>query len=357
MMSRVGHYEAIPNGVLGSCCPNTEKLRHPDFFLIGASKCGTSSIARHFLAHPKIAFQSRTGGMMGEQDDLSTNIGKWDDMETHYYDVAAFSEEDIGARQIAYTPPGLDKEDLLGAYCPHNIFHPLAPFRLSCNISKEASTNMKFVIFLRNPVKRALSSFRFKVSTDSEERSMDATLMNGILRREKYERALRLRFGVPVDDETVKSICEAMQVVAAKKPKLEVDADEKKKFWEKVLRELYYDRTDLIENNFFLEHVGKGIYFEQIERWWALFPRRNFYITSLECFINDPVGEFSNLLRFIDPTLLTSEFDIVSTVARKFNVTPSSVQCTPSPHVTARLGEFYKPYDERLFQLIGRRLW
>ena len=96
MMSRVGHYETIPKGVLWSCCSNTEKLRHPDFFfLIGASKCGTSSIARHFLAHPQIAFQSRTGGMRGEQDDLSTNIGKWDDMEIHYYDVAAFSDDDI----------------------------------------------------------------------------------------------------------------------------------------------------------------------------------------------------------------------------------------------------------------------
>ena len=141
-------------------------------------------------------------------------------------------------------------------------------------------------------MKRALSSFRFKVSTESEQRSMDATLMNGILRREKYERTLRLRFGVPVDDETVKSICEAMQVVAAKKPKLEVGADEKKKVWENVLRELYYDRTDLIENNFFLEHVGKGIYFEQIERWWALFPRKNFYITSLDVSLMILLGNF-----------------------------------------------------------------
>ena len=50
-------------------------------------------------------------------------------------------------------------EEILGTYTPHYIFHPLVPFRISRLAPKRVKEQMKFVVFLRDPVKRAISSF------------------------------------------------------------------------------------------------------------------------------------------------------------------------------------------------------
>ena len=58
-------------------------IRWPAFVVLGASKCGTSSIVRYLLRQPDMIFQSRSGGVETPTEDTCADMGVWDDLEVH----------------------------------------------------------------------------------------------------------------------------------------------------------------------------------------------------------------------------------------------------------------------------------
>ena len=58
-------------------------IRWPAFLVLGASKCGTSSIVRYLLRQPDVIFQSRSGGVEKPVEDTCSDMGVWDDLEVH----------------------------------------------------------------------------------------------------------------------------------------------------------------------------------------------------------------------------------------------------------------------------------
>jgi len=115
----------------------------------------------------------------------------------------------------------------------------------------------------------------------------------------------------------------------------------------------------LCEANLFLEHVSKGIYFEQLLRWFALFPRKNFFIRSLEEYCSGGQKVFAELVEFIGARVADMGMDVAELkdlLQRRYNATHPPPPAA-SNALQKALNDFYRPYNEKLFALLGRRLW
>lgn len=243
---------------------------------------------------------------------------------------------------------------MLGSYTPHYIFHPLVPFNLAAMMPLAARNSTKFVIFLRDPVERAISSFWFKKRTQAETAAAASALRQGMARRRKMEKAVRLALGVSASRTDVRCIAEASRVAGVVAPSPQR--------WKALLHSLYFERTEFSHRNLFVEHIGKGCYWEQLLRWWSLFPRQNFFVTSLEEFQGSDGGYavFGELLRFLRsgqpagaPPM--DEGALREQLRMRYNTTPTKKAV--SEELRFELQQFYDPYNERLFKLVGRRLW
>ena len=121
----------------------------PDYIIIGAQKCGTSSLYRYISEHPSAA----------------PAIGK----EVHFFDWhfergpswyrAHFPSMLYGAAFRARTGRKL----VTGEASPYYIFHPHVPARV-----KALLPQVKLIAMLRDPVERAISSYFHQVRSGNE---------------------------------------------------------------------------------------------------------------------------------------------------------------------------------------------
>lgn len=107
-------------------------------------------------------------------------------------------------------------------------------------------------------------------------------------------------------------------------------------------------------------HVDKGVYGEQLERWRLCFPHENFFVFTLEEWVQDPVACFRGLLRFIGAE--SAESDYVNIVKTNFThkrlVHPNSRADTEPlpPDLKQLLTNFYDPHNKHLEILLNRPL-
>ena len=92
-------------------------------------------------------------------------------------------------------------------------------------------------------------------------------------------------------------------------------------------------------------YLARGRYAEQLERWWARFPRDQLLvIESSELAAGDA---FERVLQFLGLDATTG-----ATVTPDRNV---GSYTAPPPALVDRLAEHFAPHNERLFALLGRR--
>ena len=94
-------------------------------------------------------------------------------------------------------------------------------------------------------------------------------------------------------------------------------------------------------------YVQTGIYFYQIEKYYNLFPKENILIiehSELQNNHNNAIEKICNFLNLPFETLPQKKIN-VSVKENKHDY----------DDVLKKLNEFYKPYNEKLFQLIGKR--
>lgn len=113
-------------------------LKLPNFLIIGAARCGTSSLHRNLEKHPQIA-PPRIGGN-----------GK----EVHFFDHE--SKFKRGLSWYAKKWHDAKPDQLRFESTPNYLFHRQCPKRIS-----HAIPNGRFIVMLRNPVDRAWSHFYF----------------------------------------------------------------------------------------------------------------------------------------------------------------------------------------------------
>lgn len=122
----------------------------PNFIIIGAQKCGTTSLYQYLSEHPQVIPALKK--------------------EIHFFDDMEFGKGLNWYR--AYFPLSIQKyyakifngqRKITGEASPYYIFYPHSPKRISA-----VAPNVKFIIMLRNPVDRAFSHYYHQVRKGRE---------------------------------------------------------------------------------------------------------------------------------------------------------------------------------------------
>lgn len=109
------------------------EMKTPDFIIIGAQKCGTSSMFRHLRKHPDIHLPQKK-----ELDFFDENFA----MGHHWY-LKHFNKKSFPEQFCS------------GEASPYYFFHPLVPGRVF-----ESYPAIKLILLLRNPVNRSYSQYQ-----------------------------------------------------------------------------------------------------------------------------------------------------------------------------------------------------
>ncbi len=129
----------------------------PNFVIIGAQRCGTTSLYHYLCTHPAIASAVKK--------------------EVHFFDH--FFENGINwyrchfpTRLYKYCRRQLCRQELLtGEASPYYIFHPLSPHRIS-----QLLPGVKLIALLRNPIDRAYSHYWHEVRRGNETLSFEEAI-------------------------------------------------------------------------------------------------------------------------------------------------------------------------------------
>lgn len=126
----------------------------PDFLIIGAQKCGTSSLFRWLGESPHVALSSRK--------------------EVHFFDLQFHEGVDW---YRSYFPPqaprdeGRGQRPPVGESSPYYLFHPLAAQRV-----RQVLPEVRLIVLVRNPVHRAVSHYYHEVGNGFETLALPAAL-------------------------------------------------------------------------------------------------------------------------------------------------------------------------------------
>jgi len=143
---------------------------------------------------------------------------------------------------------------------------------------KNESAHIKFVVMLRDPVKRTRSSWLAKKSKDEDNKlnsfaeAVAVGKQQGLCIARCFDRPWEVRNGCSM---------------------------------ERCRRK--YDSTGFEGAFGMLAHVVKSMYSYQIMNWFHHFPKRNFFFLTLEQYVANPIGTYQKVLRFLGLPLYDSK--------------------------------------------------
>lgn len=130
----------------------------PSFLIIGAQRCGTTSLYRYLAQHPAIGPVVLTKGA----HYFSTNYDRGFDWYRSHFPTS------IHAR---YVKRRHNVDMITGEGSPYYVFHPLAPERAA-----QALPNVKLIMLMRDPVSRAYSQYRHELDRGFEQLTFEESL-------------------------------------------------------------------------------------------------------------------------------------------------------------------------------------
>ena len=94
-------------------------------------------------------------------------------------------------------------------------------------------------------------------------------------------------------------------------------------------------------------YLARGRYAEQLERWYAVYPRDRVLVLRFEDFVRDPLAGLNQVLAFLGLSPMTS-LDLEPRNTRRY---------PPMSEATAeRLRQYFEPHNRRLEALLGREM-
>jgi hypothetical protein len=193
-------------------------------------------------------------------------------------------------RDVIRRTRGLDL--VAGEASPDYMFHPHAPRRVA-----ELLPAVKLIVLLRNPVDRAYSHYWHQFRRGHENLSFEEAV-----EREPERLAGELERTVADEDYTS------------------------------------YERHHH-------SYLARGVYVDQLTTWMDLFPREQFLVESSEDLFDDPEAVFGRVLAFIGlPRGRLREYE-------RFN---AFTQEPLDDSTRARLEEYFRPHNRRLYEFLGR---
>jgi hypothetical protein len=181
-----------------------------------------------------------------------------------------------------------------GEASPYYLFHPRAPYRLA-----DMLPDARLIVMLRDPVSRLISHYHHEVALGHEDLPLDRAIEVEIER---------------------------------------MDGEE-----ERIVRDPRYRSYAHQHHSYF----ARGIYADQLDRWFAVFPRERFLIVESRRFFRDPTEELDRVLEHLGlPPERRVDFEAHN--ARAYVPIDDDLRAT--------LYERYVPHNERLYSLLGEDL-
>ena len=248
----------------------------PDFIIIGAMKCGTTSLYYDICEHPcTLPAAYDEIGFFDSNFHLGLN---W------YRSMFPRKKQIENIRK---------KEGMAitGEDTPFYFWNPLAAKRM-----QKILPNAKLIVILRNPIDRAYSQYQDVVSREPNYTSFETIVKNEISMQETYPN----------------SITEENFEVFNKKD----------------------------------SYLLKGIYVEQLKIWTKLFSEKNILILSTETLNSEPIATLKSVFQYLN----LPYYKIKNPQHQK-----QKKYDPMNPKTRKLLIEFFKPHNERLFKLIGKK--
>jgi hypothetical protein len=277
------------------------KSRHlrPSFFIIGANKCGTSSLYRYLLANPQVLpCAKKEPNFFGQHcaDYIDRHIDEYFSLfpTCDYRGPLTFEWETSDEAGSSDTTPIVverrpDVHYITGE-ASANTFHDVAPSLLYRYLP-----DVKLIVLLRNPIDRAYSHHRM------------------------YQ-----RFAVAGHDAGVKIGIFEDDIRA------EIAAHERG------------ERT---------EYIGPGMYFELLRGWVETYGAQNVKIILTED-LGQPRAAHQIMLELEDYLGIPAH-GYADILPRRFNHAPPASIASPT---RSMLADFYRPHNDRLQEFLGREL-
>jgi hypothetical protein len=264
----------------------------PDFLIVGAQKAGTTGLHYYLMQHPNL-------------------VGAYK-KEVHYFDNDKNYERGKKWYHNNFKNEQWKKKFLCFESSPAYMYRKEVPLRI-----KDDYPEMKIIMILRNPVSRAYSGWNFY-----------RTYLSKDLPKKVFKRNLKR-----VDPDTFKEFYST-----------EVFPD----FEMLINKDI--ERIKTISPQEEPSIVRRGIYVDQVKRYFDVFGRENVLILGMRDMINDKKKLMNEILKFLglpesDWSFLKDEVLNAKEYIEKMK-----------PETEAFLNEFYKPYNEQLFELVGRRV-
>ena len=216
--------------------------------------------------------------------------------ETHFFDGDILPGEDKFEKGEPWYRSHFPRKSTLGIdkktfeATPFYLFNPLVPKRIFDLIPK-----VKLIVLLRNPTERAISHF--------------------FLEQRKKRESLPILEAMMAEDSRLESIIK------------------KKEYRDKAFR--YYT------------YKSRGLYKEQIERYFDYFSRKQILIIDSEKLSTDTNNTLKKVFEFLDVNTKIS----INNLA-KHNVAQNKTQV--EPEVYEYLNNYFRPRNEELYKLIGK---
>lgn len=347
----------------------------PGFLIIGAGKCGTSSLYHYLVGHPHVLPAKRK--------------------QVHYYLFYYNRGMKWYLSNFATTKSMLSNKALMtGEAAPGYIPNPVT--------ARRASTDMpgtRIILIAREPLDRAWSSYNYNYARIARSkipiRSLNLELSKEEL-DDKYlftfEEMMRAEFDVIKDclssgraekipswayDENERrnriGLPPLMDIITYCYPPanhhMAQRAQRPASQWSKLVEEYPHKIINLPNPHLFEAFIGRGMYAAQVEWWYAAFPAADITLVCSEDLKTKAAETMSTLSDFLG----LPAFDFTEVVSEgMFNVaghegydkaTPrnevleeeSNVTILLSNEFRKELQDFFNEHNERLFTLTGKR--
>lgn len=238
--------------------------------------------------------------IIGSQKGGTTSLYRY--LTQHPHVKSAFTKElhffdtnfEKGSDWYRSRFPLCTQDFITGEASPSYIFHPQAPERIA-----ELTPSVKLIALLRNPVDRAYSHYKDNLRKKREDLSFEVAI------EQEME---RLSGGM-----------------------------------ERILDNEKYTNG----SNFRYSYLGRGIYVDQLRKWFDLFSEEQFLILKSEDFYSDPVGCFNQVLEFLKlPKWRLEEY-------KQFNCNSELKDQAMHPSTRKQLIDYFEPHNQKLSEFLG----
>lgn len=243
----------------------------PDFIGLGAQRSGTSTLNHYLSQHPQFRSPIRK--------------------EVHYFDKNFY--RGLNWYKGYFPLRTVNGNTVTGEVSPFYLFHPYCPERIAADLP-----DARFIVLLRNPVRRAVSHYWKQYTTGFE--------------------TLGIEEAVNAEEERLAPALEKIKAGKSNIPK------EFQKF----------------------SYVSRGHYAEQLSRYFNVMDRGRFLVLQSEAFWREPVKYMNRVCEFLKIKPLGESLKAARRGASK-------PQYDVPDELIERLTEYYKPLNKQLYELLG----